>query len=387
MPAADLDEGLVGALHDALAADVDPGARRHLAVHHEALAVELVEVLERGPVRHQVGVGDQHARRVGVRAEDADRLAGLHQQRLVAVERAQRRHDAVEALPVARGAADAAVDHELRGPLGHLGIEVVHEHAQRRLGQPALGRELGAARARMTRALSMRVMRSHLHGSPMARRGSATGCEQLGEGRQIVAELAAATLTLPHGGGRGIRTLGRPGGGREAPMKAALQSARWAVRSRRAPSARTRSSASLDLKGAWKSQPWQAASSSMATICVRFSAIGSSRRAACAAIDTWSSWLAEVGIESIAAGVGALLVLRRQRRGRHLRDHEAGVEARLGRQERRQAATAPGRPAWRCAARRASRSRQIASAMMSAANATGSAWKLPPESAMPLVGE
>ena len=33
--------------------------------------------------RHQVGVGDQHPRRVLVGAEDADRLARLHQQRLV----------------------------------------------------------------------------------------------------------------------------------------------------------------------------------------------------------------------------------------------------------------------------------------------------------------
>src|SRR5205823_2166028 len=37
-------EGLVGALHDALRADVDPRASGHLAEHHEALAVELVEV-------------------------------------------------------------------------------------------------------------------------------------------------------------------------------------------------------------------------------------------------------------------------------------------------------------------------------------------------------
>ena len=111
--AAHLDEGLVGALHDALAADVDPRAGRHLAVHHQALAIELVEVLPGRPVRHQVGVGDQHARRVGVGAEHADRLAGLHQQRLVVLELAQRRDDAVEALPVARGAADAAVDDEL----------------------------------------------------------------------------------------------------------------------------------------------------------------------------------------------------------------------------------------------------------------------------------
>ena len=89
--AAHLDEGLVGALHDALAADVDPRARGHLAEHHQALAVELVEMLPGRPVRHQVGVGDQHARRVGMRAEHADRLARLHQQGLVGFEIAQRR--------------------------------------------------------------------------------------------------------------------------------------------------------------------------------------------------------------------------------------------------------------------------------------------------------
>ncbi len=81
--AAHLDEGLVGALHDALRADVDPGARRHLAVHHQALAIELVEMVPGRPVRHEVGVGDQHARRVGVGLEHADRLARLDQQRLV----------------------------------------------------------------------------------------------------------------------------------------------------------------------------------------------------------------------------------------------------------------------------------------------------------------
>ena len=43
------DEGLVGALDDALAADVDPRAGGHLAVHHQALAIELVEVLPASP--------------------------------------------------------------------------------------------------------------------------------------------------------------------------------------------------------------------------------------------------------------------------------------------------------------------------------------------------
>ena len=58
----------------------------------------------------------------------------------------ERGDDAVEALPVARGAADAAIDDELAGPLGNVRIEIVHQHPQRRFGQPALGVELRAAR-------------------------------------------------------------------------------------------------------------------------------------------------------------------------------------------------------------------------------------------------
>ncbi len=144
--AAHLDEGLVGALHDALRADVDPRAGRHLAVHHQALAIEFVEMVPGRPVRHEVGVGDQHARRVGVGPEDADRLARLHQQRLVAFEPAQGLDDRVEGVPVARRAADAAVDDELARPLGDVGIEVVHQHPQRRFGQPAFRAELGPVR-------------------------------------------------------------------------------------------------------------------------------------------------------------------------------------------------------------------------------------------------
>ena len=143
---ADFGEGLVGALHDALRADVDPRARGHLAVHHQALAIELVEMVERRPMRHEVRVRDQHARRVRVRAKHADRFAGLHAQRLIGFERRERRDDAIKALPIARGAADAAVDHELVRLLGHLGIEIVHQHPQRRLGQPALGGKFWATR-------------------------------------------------------------------------------------------------------------------------------------------------------------------------------------------------------------------------------------------------
>ncbi|MCY1397970.1 hypothetical protein D9M71_129940 [compost metagenome] len=141
-----LDEGFIGALDDALAADVDPAAGGHLAVHGQALGVQFVEVFPGGPVRHQVGVGDQHARGVGVGLEHADRLAGLHQQGLVFVQFLQGLDDLVVALPVARRATDAAVDHQFLRVLRHLGVEVVHQHAQRRFGQPALGVQLVATR-------------------------------------------------------------------------------------------------------------------------------------------------------------------------------------------------------------------------------------------------
>ena len=140
-----LGEGLVGALDDALAADVDPAAGGHLAVHHQALLVEFPEVLPGGPLRHQVGVGDEDARRLGMGLHDAHGLAALHQQRLVVVQVLQLLHDGVEAVPVPGGLAQAAVDHQVLGPLGHLGIEVVHEHPQGRLLHPALAVQVRAA--------------------------------------------------------------------------------------------------------------------------------------------------------------------------------------------------------------------------------------------------
>ena len=93
MLAADFDEGLVGALNDALGADIDPRAGGHLAVHHQALAIELVEMIPGRPVRHEVGIGDQHARRVGMGAEHADRLARLDEQGLVGLQPLQRGDD------------------------------------------------------------------------------------------------------------------------------------------------------------------------------------------------------------------------------------------------------------------------------------------------------
>ena len=139
-------ERLVGALQDALGADVDPGARGHLAVHGQAELLQAAELLPGGPLRDQVGVGDEHARGPFVGAEHADRLAGLDQQRLVVLELLQVLDDRVVGIPAAGGAAGAAVDDELVGMFCHLGIEVVHQHAHRRFLRPSLAAALRAAR-------------------------------------------------------------------------------------------------------------------------------------------------------------------------------------------------------------------------------------------------
>ena len=142
---AHLREGLVRALDDALRADVDPRARGHLAVHHQPGAIELVEALPGRPFRNDVGIGDEHPRRILVRREDADRLAGLDEQGLVLVEPLERLDDLVEALPVAGGAPDAAIDDQALRVLGDLLVEVVHQHPDRGFGGPAPGHDLASA--------------------------------------------------------------------------------------------------------------------------------------------------------------------------------------------------------------------------------------------------
>jgi hypothetical protein len=146
LPPADRRERLERALQDALGADVDPAACRHLAVHRQAPVLEVAERLPGRPRGHQHGVGDEHPRGAGVRAEDADRLAGLDEQRLVVLERAQRSNDGVVAGPVARGLSRPAVDDQVVRAFGDLGVEVVHQHAQGGLLRPALAGHRGASR-------------------------------------------------------------------------------------------------------------------------------------------------------------------------------------------------------------------------------------------------
>ena len=65
-----LRKGFIGALEDALGANVDPRARGHLPVHHEALLLQFSKVIPRGPLAHEVRVRDQDARRILMRSHN-----------------------------------------------------------------------------------------------------------------------------------------------------------------------------------------------------------------------------------------------------------------------------------------------------------------------------
>ena len=70
---------LVRSLQNSLRADVNPASRGHLPVHHQARAVQFVEFVPVVPVAYEVGIAQQHARRVLMRAKHGHRLSRLHQ--------------------------------------------------------------------------------------------------------------------------------------------------------------------------------------------------------------------------------------------------------------------------------------------------------------------
>jgi hypothetical protein len=73
-----------------------------------------------------------------VGAKDAYWLTGLYQQGLIALKPLERRNDPVKTFPVACCPADAAIDHELTGLLGDIGVEIVHQHPHGCFREPAL---------------------------------------------------------------------------------------------------------------------------------------------------------------------------------------------------------------------------------------------------------
>ena len=140
----DAHENLIGALNDALAADVLPGARRQPAPADQPLFLQLIEHLGLGPLPDNVAIGHDHQRRLGVGFEQANRLAGLDDQRLILVHPEQGFDNGLVARPIARRLAERGINDQLIGVFAD--TQNIFQQAQQRLLPPPLGAQLRAAR-------------------------------------------------------------------------------------------------------------------------------------------------------------------------------------------------------------------------------------------------
>ena len=307
-------ERLVRALQDPLRADVDPRAGGHLAEHRQPLRLEPAELVPRRPLRHEQRVRDQHARRVLVRREDADGLARLHEQRLVGAELEQRADDRAQRLVVARGLAGAAVDDELLRLLRDLGVEVVQQHAQRRLGRPLPRVQLRAARRADAREVA--AQRLDARGECLGRAHRSSPISALGRrDERAVADRRRDRLDV----------AARASGRRAAAARARAPPPASRARRRRARAARgTRRPARR------RAARSRAPRSQFASTCHAFRPAGVAHRHVIL--------LAGARRDRVdRRRMAQHLVLRDERRGDVLRDHEAAVQPAVGREERRQA--------------------------------------------------
>ena len=121
-----LHKGFIGALHNALCSNINPGPGRHLTIHGQPLFIEFVKMVPCGPMGHQIGIGNQHARGVFVSFKHAHRFSRLHQKSLVLLERFEAVNDRIKILPAARRASNAAINHQFMGIFRHAGMKIVH---------------------------------------------------------------------------------------------------------------------------------------------------------------------------------------------------------------------------------------------------------------------
>src|SRR5438477_1698599 len=350
-------ECFVRPLQDALRSDVDPRAGGHLAVHRQSERFEAAELVPRRPLRNQHRVGDQDPGRPLVRLEDSDRLARLHQQRLVALETAKLADDGVEGLPRTGGAAGAAVHDKVFGTLGHLRVEVVHQHAHRGLLRPAEARDVLATRG---------------PNRPSPPRSPGRG--RVGRSAHLrvpTTDSAASTIEPPRMSASAAASSGATT--RSGPTPATcLRSA-----------ARTAPVAGDGSRGRRSSCARAAAHSSTARMWATLSRTVRSFNAAPQPIETWSSCIPDVGTESTLAGAASRRFSATSAAAVYWAtmrpEFTPGSSARKG-----------GRPCERCGSRSRSTRRSAidptsaaAMARKSAAKASGSPWKLPFDSTSP----
>src|SRR5205823_6071065 len=304
------------------------------------------EVFPGCPARHQQAVGDQHTRGVFVGDEDAHRFSRLHQQRLIALQPSQRRDDRMERWPVAGRFAGAAIDDQVFRTLGDLRVEVVAEHSQRGLLLPAAGAELGAARGADRRGDGQRPPPC-----PPPRAGE----ETIAARRPLRTNSMAAWIS-------GSSTRSWSSVGTFSRIAACASPVRRP-----------------GLSGASRSIPCAAPSASSARMASTLVATWRARWALCQPMLLWSSWSAEVGSEWTLAGVASswLSVARAAAVYWSSMYPESRPECRV-----RNGGSSERKPVI---IRKRRRSEILPSSLrpmlaVSSASASGSPWKLPPES-------
>src|SRR4029453_2153452 len=102
-----------GTLHNPLSTDIGPASSRHLSIHHQPFALQLMKVLPVGPCANQIRIRNQDAWREFMRAEDGDRLTRLAQQSLIVLKLSKLGNDRFKTRPVARCSSFAAINNKL----------------------------------------------------------------------------------------------------------------------------------------------------------------------------------------------------------------------------------------------------------------------------------
>jgi hypothetical protein len=128
------------AVHNALRADVHVRPCGHLAVLRHSKGVEALPVVRLGVVGDHHAVGHHHAGCIGMRGEEAHRMAAIHDQGLVVGHLAQVAHGEQILRPVLKHRPVAAIGDKLVRMLRHGGVQVVLHHKHDGRGLLALGR-------------------------------------------------------------------------------------------------------------------------------------------------------------------------------------------------------------------------------------------------------
>src|ERR1700730_9345284 len=94
---------------------------------------------------YEIGIAEQYARRIFVGAEDGYGFSRLYEQRFVRDEVLEGANDGMKTCPFPPSFTGPAIDDQIVGFFSDLGIEIIHEHAQRGFLLPTLAGDFGSA--------------------------------------------------------------------------------------------------------------------------------------------------------------------------------------------------------------------------------------------------